>query len=126
MMTVTRRSRAVLIGSSSLTEADGWVSSAAIITGNAGYARVLNHVGYLKGGGTLRVHLATVLLPIRELPLRERRGQLEEVVENDHTLIFPARRLVPNGLEAWARAVSAGYEGSLPICRSNSPPSLSW
>src|SRR5262245_47527431 len=36
MMAVTRRSRAVLIGSSSLTEADGWVSSADIIAGFAG------------------------------------------------------------------------------------------
>jgi hypothetical protein len=25
-------------------------------------------------------------------------------------LIFPARRLATNGLEAWAQAVSAGYE----------------
>jgi bifunctional non-homologous end joining protein LigD len=30
---------------------------------------------------------------LRQLPLRERRAELEAVTENDHTLIFPARRL---------------------------------
>src|SRR4030095_6002444 len=48
---------------------------------------------------------------VRSLSLRERRAQLEEVVENDHTLILPARRLAGNGLEAWTQAVAAGYEG---------------
>ena len=47
----------------------------------------------------------------RALPLRERRAELETVVENDHTLIFPARRLAANGLEAWAEVVQRGYEG---------------
>ena len=32
-------------------------------------------------------------------------------MESDHTLIFPARRLAANGLDAWAQAVAAGYEG---------------
>jgi bifunctional non-homologous end joining protein LigD len=48
---------------------------------------------------------------LRPLPLRERRAALETVVENDHTLIFPARRLASNGLEAWAQVVERGYEG---------------
>jgi bifunctional non-homologous end joining protein LigD len=48
---------------------------------------------------------------LRQLPLHERRAELETVTENDHTLIFPARRLAPNGLEAWAQVVERGYEG---------------
>ncbi len=47
----------------------------------------------------------------RQLILRERRAELEAVLESDHTLIFPARRRAANGLEAWAQAVAAGYEG---------------
>ena len=30
---------------------------------------------------------------------------------NPPGLIFPARRLAANGLDAWAQAVAAGYEG---------------
>jgi ATP-dependent DNA ligase len=45
------------------------------------------------------------------LPLRERWAHLEDVVENDHTLIFPARRLATNGLEAWGQVLESGYEG---------------
>jgi ATP-dependent DNA ligase len=41
---------------------------------------------------------------LRNLPFRERRVELEAVVENDHTLIFPARR---PGRER-ARRVGAG------------------
>jgi bifunctional non-homologous end joining protein LigD len=48
---------------------------------------------------------------LRHLALRERRAELETVVDNDHTLIFPARRLPANGLEAWAQVVERGYEG---------------
>ena len=48
---------------------------------------------------------------LRPLPLRERRAALQTVVENDHTLIFPARRLAANGLEAWAQVLERGYEG---------------
>ena len=48
---------------------------------------------------------------LRPLPLRERRVALETVVENDHALIFPARRLAANGLEAWTEVVERGYEG---------------
>src|SRR5262249_28872257 len=33
---------------------------------------------------------------LRRLPLRERRTELERVVDNDQRLIFPARRLAPN------------------------------
>jgi bifunctional non-homologous end joining protein LigD len=43
--------------------------------------------------------------------LRERRAELEAVVENDHTLIFPARRLAPNGFAAWAEVLHRGWEG---------------
>jgi len=48
---------------------------------------------------------------LRRLPLRERRTELERVVENAHSLIFPARRLAPNGLEAWKEVLERGYEG---------------
>ena len=48
---------------------------------------------------------------LRPLALRERRAELERVGETDHTLIFPARRLAANGLEAWAQVVEQGYEG---------------
>jgi bifunctional non-homologous end joining protein LigD len=34
---------------------------------------------------------------LRALSFRERHEALERVVENDHTLIFPARRLADNG-----------------------------
>ena len=47
----------------------------------------------------------------RALPLRERRETLERVVENDHTLIFAARRLADNGLAAWEQVLALGYEG---------------
>ena len=48
---------------------------------------------------------------LRPLPLRERRAELERVLENDQVVLFPARRLAANGLEAWAQVLKAGYEG---------------
>jgi bifunctional non-homologous end joining protein LigD len=48
---------------------------------------------------------------LRTLSLRERRAELERVVEHDHRIIFPARRLAANGLEAWAQVLGRGYEG---------------
>jgi ATP dependent DNA ligase domain len=43
-------------------------------------------------------------------PLRDRRARLEDVVaESD--LVFPVRRLAPDGLKAWARVIERGYEG---------------
>jgi bifunctional non-homologous end joining protein LigD len=48
---------------------------------------------------------------LRPLPLRERRAELERVVENDRALIFPVRRLAANGREAWAQVLERGYEG---------------
>jgi len=47
---------------------------------------------------------------LRRVALRARRGWLEEVVYGEH-LVFPARRLAPNGLEAWAEVLARGYEG---------------
>ncbi len=44
-------------------------------------------------------------------PLSSRRAELEKVVENDQTVIFPARRLSPNGLEPWEQVKEKGYEG---------------
>ncbi len=44
------------------------------------------------------------------LPLRERRPRLEEVIAG-HDLVLPARRLAPNGPEAWAQVLEQGYEG---------------
>jgi ATP-dependent DNA ligase len=43
-------------------------------------------------------------------PLRERRALLEDVVANND-LVFPVRRLAPDGLEAWRQVVEGGYEG---------------
>jgi len=48
---------------------------------------------------------------LRDRPLRERRIEFERVLENDQVLLFPARRLVPDGLAAWAQVVERGYEG---------------
>jgi bifunctional non-homologous end joining protein LigD len=42
-------------------------------------------------------------------PLRDRRARLEDVVAGSG-LIFPVRRLAPDGLEAWAQVVERGYE----------------
>ena len=39
-----------------------------------------------------------------------RRNVLEELVD-DQRLIFPARRLAPDGFEAWAQVLERGYEG---------------
>jgi bifunctional non-homologous end joining protein LigD len=66
---------------------------------------------------------------LRALPLHERRRELEQVVENDHTLLFPARRLAVNGFEAWAQAIAAGYEGM--VAKDEASPykggrTLSW
>lgn len=47
---------------------------------------------------------------LRALAFRARRGWLEDVLDAQH-LLFPARRLAPNGLEAWAEVVARGYEG---------------
>jgi ATP-dependent DNA ligase len=43
-------------------------------------------------------------------PLRDRRARLEDVVSGSE-LIFPVRRLAPDGLEAWKQVVERGYEG---------------
>jgi DNA ligase-1 len=43
-------------------------------------------------------------------PLRDRRTRLEEVVANND-LVFPVRRLAPDGLEAWKHVVARGFEG---------------
>ena len=41
----------------------------------------------------------------------ERRSALEQVTENHHAVIFPARRLASNGLDAWSQVLEASYEG---------------
>src|SRR5262249_13104025 len=43
-------------------------------------------------------------------PLRGRRARLEDVGANND-LVFPVRRLAPDGLEAWRQVVERGYEG---------------
>jgi bifunctional non-homologous end joining protein LigD len=43
-------------------------------------------------------------------PLRDRRARLEDVVVGSE-LVFPVRRLAPDGLEAWKQVVERGYEG---------------
>jgi bifunctional non-homologous end joining protein LigD len=47
---------------------------------------------------------------LRELALRARRDWLEDALDGQH-LLFPARRLAPNGLAAWAEVRARGYEG---------------
>jgi hypothetical protein len=47
---------------------------------------------------------------LRKRPLRVRRNVLEELVD-DQRLILPARRLAPDGFEAWAQVLERGYEG---------------
>jgi ATP dependent DNA ligase domain len=42
--------------------------------------------------------------------LRDRRARLEDVVAGSE-LVFPVRRLAPDGLEAWKQVVERGYEG---------------
>jgi ATP-dependent DNA ligase len=54
---------------------------------------------------------ATEVARCQELrPLRDRRARLEDVVAGSE-LVFPVRRLAPDGLEAWAQVVERGYEG---------------
>jgi bifunctional non-homologous end joining protein LigD len=43
-------------------------------------------------------------------PLRDRRARLEDVIAGS-ALIFPVRRLAPDGLEAWRQVIERGYEG---------------
>lgn len=47
---------------------------------------------------------------LSQAPLSERRRKLEDVVTGGD-LVLPARRLAPNGLEAWAQVLERGYEG---------------
>jgi ATP-dependent DNA ligase len=47
---------------------------------------------------------------LTDRPLHERRTQLEDLVAGGD-LVFPVRRLAPNGLEAWAMVLERGYEG---------------
>jgi bifunctional non-homologous end joining protein LigD len=43
-------------------------------------------------------------------PLRDRRARLEDVVGGSE-LVFPVRRLAPDGFEAWKDVIERGYEG---------------
>jgi bifunctional non-homologous end joining protein LigD len=43
-------------------------------------------------------------------PLRDRRVRLEDVVAGSE-LIFPVRRLAPDGLEAWRQVIERSFEG---------------
>jgi bifunctional non-homologous end joining protein LigD len=43
-------------------------------------------------------------------PLRDRRARLQDVVAGNE-LVFPVRRLAPDGLVAWQQVVEHGYEG---------------
>ncbi len=47
---------------------------------------------------------------LRDRPLRVRRGALEAEISSEH-FVLPARRLAPNGLDAWAEVLARGYEG---------------
>ena len=43
-------------------------------------------------------------------PLHDRRARLKDVFA-DSELVFPVRRLAPDGLIAWTQVVERGYEG---------------
>lgn len=43
-------------------------------------------------------------------PFRDRRARLEDVVAGSD-LVFPVRRLAPDGVEAWEQVIERGYEG---------------
>ena len=43
-------------------------------------------------------------------PLRERRARPEDVVAGT-ALVFPVRRLTPDGVEAWKQVVEPGWDG---------------
>jgi bifunctional non-homologous end joining protein LigD len=43
-------------------------------------------------------------------PLRDRRARLEDVIAGSE-LVFPVRRLEPDGLAAWKQVIERGYEG---------------
>jgi len=43
-------------------------------------------------------------------PLRDRRARLEDIVAGSE-LVFPVRRLAPDGLQAWKQVIERGYEG---------------
>jgi ATP-dependent DNA ligase len=43
-------------------------------------------------------------------PLRDRRARLEDAVAGSE-LMFPMRRLVSDGVEAWRQVVERGYKG---------------
>jgi bifunctional non-homologous end joining protein LigD len=47
---------------------------------------------------------------LRDRPLRQRREAFEEAIEGE-TVILPARRLAPDGLEAWTQVTERGYDG---------------
>jgi bifunctional non-homologous end joining protein LigD len=47
---------------------------------------------------------------LRRAPLRTRRGALERLVDGQE-MLFPARRLDANGLQAWDEVQQRGYEG---------------
>jgi hypothetical protein len=50
--------------------------------------------------------------------LRDRRARLEDVIAGSD-LIFPVRRLAPDGLEAWKQVMERGYEGYVAKDRSS-------
>jgi bifunctional non-homologous end joining protein LigD len=65
---------------------------------------------------------------LRRVPLRARREVLEGLLEGQRVL-FPARRLGGNGLEAWAEVARRGYEGF--VAKDDASPyaggrTLSW
>jgi bifunctional non-homologous end joining protein LigD len=47
---------------------------------------------------------------VSQRPLRERRARLEDLLAGAN-VVYPVRRLAPDGLKAWAQVVERGYEG---------------
>lgn len=47
---------------------------------------------------------------LTERPLRDRRARLEDIIAGSG-LVFPVRRLAPDGVEAWRQVIERGYEG---------------
>ena len=57
---------------------------------------------------------------LRPRPLRERRQALEHLLQGER-LILPARRLAPDGFDAWKEVLRANYEGLVAAKNPESP-----
>lgn len=88
-----------------------------LLAGEAQQPRKLYRIGTLEptSAATNAADLNAVRQALRDgrdltqLPLRERRPRLEDLVAGSER-VFPVRRLAANGLEAWEQVLAAGYQ----------------